>query len=207
MNLIDYLKQHLLDEAHVLAACGIDASRLAHLQAARMAPAPAYRLRAALACDSIFGHHEEEHALSFYGNGMPAWIGAVDRMADETQAFALFAARYLARLATLPLRAQADKFNAGLDSHLRTEWQHFLVGTYGLCARSGLPEDIAAKEAASARIEELLALGDPPRAELTQAVDLLDRSCSLFAPHERARASRHRLVEKVRLCYQIPAPN
>src|SRR5262249_27061224 len=72
---------------------------------------------------------------------------------------------------------------------------------------TGLPEDIADKESAVARIEALLAQPEPDRAALASAVDDLDRASSLFAPHERARSSRHRLVDEVRRRFQIPAPN
>ncbi|RLM48934.1 hypothetical protein DVK02_18430, partial [Halobellus sp. Atlit-31R] len=97
---------------------------------------------------------------------------------------------------------------AGLAAHLREEWSHFLAGTYGLCTRCGLPEDIAAKELAICIIRELTATdnADPDRERLRQAVDLLDLSSSPFAPHERARSSRRRYIDAMRLRFGLPTP-
>jgi hypothetical protein len=117
----------------------------------------------------------------------------------------VFARRYRAALSALPLRTNDPKLNAGIETHLRDEWGHFLSGTYGLCTRSGLPEDIAAKELAICVIKELTAQenADPDRARLAAAVDLLDRASSPFAPHERARSSRHRYVDLMRQRYGL----
>lgn len=204
MDLLDYLNRHFLTRAQLLAASGIDGERLDALSAAGALPRPSYRIRVALECDSFFGSHAEQHALDYYARGYPAWIAALE--ATPLAPFALFARRYRAALAALPLRTDDARLNDGLDAHLEQEWGHFLDGTYGLCTRSGLPEDIAAKELAICVIRELTEPG-PPRdlARLAQAVDLLDRAASGFAPHERARSSRRRHVEAVRARYGLDA--
>jgi hypothetical protein len=189
MELLDYLATHLLTETRLLAATGLDAAALHALQARRMAPQPSYRLHIAVQCDSFFGTHGEAAAVHWYGIGTPAWIGAVQGLDSEDGAEALFARRYLARLHALAPDAQAD---------IKAEWCSFLDGTYGLCTVSGLPEDIAAKEWATATIERLLLEDPAPRDRLRAAVDLLDAASSPFAPHERARSSRQRLVDGVR---------
>jgi hypothetical protein len=73
---------------------------------------------------------------------------------------------------------------------------------------SGLPEEIAAKEVAIAAIRELDAdrnrsQTEADRARLRNAVDLLDRASSPFAPHEVARSSRRRYVDDMRAAYGL----
>jgi hypothetical protein len=193
MDLLTYLDTHLLAEAALLAAAGIDAAALHALQERRMVPQPAYRLALAVRCTSFFGSHEEDCTRRYYAAGTPAWIAAVQALDGEVPARALFERRYLARLHALDPAATAD---------LDAEWHSFLDGTYGLCTKSGLPEDIAAKEWAATTVTRLIAQPAPdPNSDhtaLRAAVDLLDAASSPFAPHERARSSRHRLVDQVR---------
>jgi hypothetical protein len=205
MNLIDYLNHHFLTREQLLARTGIDAARLAALQALGMMPRPSYRLRLDLACDSFFGRHEECHAIDWYAQGYVAWAGLLDALDSPRQAYHVFADRYRRRLAQL---ADQNVCTAGdglaIETHIAAEWGHFLDGTYGLCTRSGLPEDIAAKEAAIAVIRELTSqdggqgLSEEQRRRLAAAVDLLDAASAPFAPHEVARSSRRRYVDAVR---------
>ncbi|WP_338769119.1 DUF6058 family natural product biosynthesis protein [Massilia sp. METH4] len=192
--LLTYLDTHLLDETRLLAATGLDAAALHALQARRMVPQPSYRVRLAVQCESFFGPHAEEATPCYYAVGTPAWIDAVQALGGEDEAYALFARRYTARLRALDPVAQAD---------FAAEWRSFLDGTYGLCTKSGLPEEIAAKEWATAQVARLLAEEEPDRAALAGAVDLLDAASSPFAPHERARSSRHRLVDAVRARFRL----
>jgi hypothetical protein len=189
MELIDYLHTHFLTRAQLLAACATDGARLDALTAAGTMPAPSYRLHVRIDCASYFGDHAEAHALDWYAKGYVEWLRML--LAGEPDPYALFAARYRAALAALPLSG-----TAATDAHLRCEWQHFIAGTYGLCTRSGLPEDIAAKESAIRVIRALTDDGRPlaagERERLARARDVLDRASSLFAPHERARSSRAR---------------
>lgn len=208
MNLLDYLGQHLISRAGLLRACSITDAELTRLQQSGAAPQPSYRLGVRFECASFFGKHQENADMEYYAAGCPAWIDAVragGQPPDE-----IFSSRYRARLAGLQAGGFAsghEKFDAGLDQHLRSEWHYFLDGTYGLCTRSGLPEDIAAKELAVAIIKELTE-GDGKRAltvdgtlRLRRAVDLLDTASAPFAPHEVARSSRRRLVDDMRAAY------
>lgn len=203
MELVDYLNQHFLTRAQLLAAACIDGERLDALIRDGAMPKPSYRLRVSIACDSFFGPHAEEHAVEYYARGHAAWIGALQASAQDP--FGMFARRYREALAALPFRSRAPTLNDGLDAHLRDEWRHFLDGSYGLCTRSGLPEDIAAKELAICVIRESTESGVPDPARLGAAVDLLDRASSPFAPHERLRSSRHRHVDAVRARYGLDA--
>ena len=195
MELIRYLENALYTEEQLLAAGGIDAAGLARLQACALMPQPSYTLRLDIACASFFGAHAEQANVRYYAKGYADWIGTVRALAQEADGFRIFSQRYLARLDNLG--------GTGHQPDLDAEWRHFLDGTYGLCTRSGLPEDIAAKELAVATIKEitateLAALADGERERLSAAIDLLDLASSPFAPHERTRSSRHRLIDQLR---------
>jgi hypothetical protein len=210
MNLIDYLNHYFLTREQLLARCGIDGARLDELQRLGMMPQPSYRLRLELVCDSFFGAHQETHALDWYAHGCVAWAGLLGALEGPRQAFHVFADRYRRRLARLAVEGMLPAADSCADDeHVAAEWRHFLEGTYGVCTRSGLPEDIAEKEAAIAVIRELTEPGarqgtsDAERHRLAAAVDLLDRASAPFAPHEVARSSRHRYVDEVRARYQL----
>jgi hypothetical protein len=208
MNLIDYLNQHFLTREQLLAHAGIDDARLGELQDRGMLPRPSYRLRMDIACDSFFGAHAENHAIDWYAHGTVAWAGLLGTLDGPDQALQVFAGRYRRRLAQLAAEGLlTDDGALASDAHIGSEWRHFLDGTYGLCTRTGLPEDIAAKEAAIVRIRALTELGarqgldEEERRKLADAVDLLDRVSAPFAPHERMRSSRRRWVDEVRAAW------
>ncbi|WP_322400705.1 DUF6058 family natural product biosynthesis protein [Massilia luteola] len=201
MELIAYLHTHFLTRAQLLAACAADGARLDAFTAAGTMPAPSYRLKVRIDCTSYFGAHAADHATDWYARGYVDWLCMLlDGSADP---YALFAARYRAALDAQPLYRTIPAAALAAEPHLRSEWTHFIAGTYGLCTRSGLPEDVAAKELAI-HVIRASTDGDRPLdgAELERlaaAVDLLDRASSPFAPHERSRSSRARYVDALRL--------
>jgi hypothetical protein len=210
MNLIDYLNRYFLTREQLLARTGMAGARLDELQQLGMMPRPSYRLRLDLVCDSFFGRHDEGLAVDWYAQGYAAWAGLLEALDGPDQAYREFAGRYRRRLAQLAkdqLFTEAQELAD--EAHIGAEWRHFLDGTYGLCTRSGLPEDIAAKEAAIVRIRALTAPGAPrgldegERRRLAAAVDLLELASAPFAPHELARSSRRRYVDEVRKAYAL----
>jgi hypothetical protein len=209
MELIDYLDTHFFTQAQLLALADIDTGLLESWQRRRMMPLPSYRLRLDVACDSFFGKHAEQAAADYYPKGAPAWIAALRTLDDEAAAHALFGRRYRERLAQLAASGFAlDAARLGSSGHIAGEWGHFLAGTYGVCTVSGLPEEIAAKEAAIVLIRDLTAntkqaLTDSQRQHLHDAVDLLDNVNAPFAPHEVARSSRRKYVDEVRNAYGL----
>jgi hypothetical protein len=210
MELIRYLERYFLTREQLLAQCAIDAAQLERMQLARLMPQPSYRLRLDLGCGSFFGEHQERHAVDYYATGYNAWLALASTFPDEEAARDVFSQRYRERLANLSCVDCVPRDPAfASEAHLRAEWNAFLDGTYGLCTVSGLPEDIAAKEAAIALIRELAdvipATGEPP-SQLRQAVDLLDSVTPPFAPHEVARSSRRRYVDEIRARFGIMPP-
>ncbi|MGZ3184309.1 MAG: DUF6058 family natural product biosynthesis protein [Telluria sp.] len=193
MDLITYLTTHFLTRAQLLDACAAGDAELAALQDGGKMPRASYRLAVQLDCTSFFGQHHAETSLEFHARGYASWLGILRGGCADP--YAVFCARYRGALEAQPLRTRAARLNEGLEMHLREEWRHFLDGTYGLCTRTGLPEQIAEKELAIAVIQEEMAHGGP---QLRAAVDLLDAASSPFAPHERERSSRERYVNALR---------
>lgn len=209
MELIRYLESRFLTREQLLAHCA--PSTLERLQLARVMPMPSYRVRLDLGCASFFGEHAEQLAVDYYATGYVGWLALAQTLGSEEQARTVFFERYRARvklLATADGLVPADPAFVG-DAHLQAEWKGFLDGTYGACTTSGLPEEIAEKEAAVALIRELTAnaaLDEFQRDRLRRAVNLLDRAASPFAPHEAARSSRRRYVDEVRTAYGFTPP-
>jgi hypothetical protein len=207
MELISYLNSHFFTTEQLLERCGIGLPELEQLQQRRIMPRASYRIRLDIGCDSFFGAHVEQAAVDYYAKGCPAWFTQTAELSDEAQARELFLKRYRIRLAELAASGIAPSDPAFADdAHLDREWHAFLDGIYGACTVSGLPEDIAAKEASIAVIREITERGDVGEtslARLRQAVDMLDSVAAPFAPHETARSSRRRYVDDVRAAYRL----
>jgi hypothetical protein len=206
MELIRYLDLYFFTREQLLARCGIDGAALEDMQRRRTMPLPSYRLRLEIGCDSFFGAHLEHVAADYYAKGCASWFSTAAAM-DEQAACATFVERYKAHLAQLGASGIAPRDPGFANKeHLQAEWKGFLDGTYGLCTVSGLPEDVAAKEAAIAVIREVTEAGrvdGEARELLRKAVDLLDSASAPFAPHEVARSSRRRYVDEMRAAYQL----
>lgn len=209
MELIKYLMANFLTKDELLKLAGVSETLLRKYQQQRIMPKASYRLKLDLDCDSFFGTHGDQYDIEFYSKGYTAWLGFLQSELSESQVYEYFAKRYLQTIEVLNQRghsASDEKLNAKIEEHIKEEWGHFISGTYGLCTKSGLPEDIASKELAIAEINQLTSKQKLEQAELeqlTRAVNLLDSASSLFAPHERDRSSRYRLVDEVRRQYQL----
>jgi hypothetical protein len=212
MTLQDYLSEFFYSRAQLLSAALLPESVFDALQQAGVMPKPSYVIRNNLICSSFFGEHEEATETQYYARQYVQWLGLLKTTADLDAVSSIFRTRYrnaIDRLLSRGFTTRSEKVTTGLDAHIDSEWTHFIRGTYGVCTKSGLPEDIAAKEIAVIIISELLGIdadgpGDPGfRKRLGDAVDLLDDASSDFAPHEHERSSRTRLVDQVRAKYRL----
>lgn len=211
MELITYLNKYYLTKDELLEGAKISAEQFTEYQRAGVMPKCSYTLTLDLASESFFGPHQEKQTIEYYARGYLAWLGMLQATENKEAPYVLFSQRYEAAINALKEQGhQSDnaKVNQGLEKHIQEEWGYFIDGIYGLCTKTGLPEDIAAKELAIIQIEGLITnteLDDTQRTKLENAVNLLDKVSSLFAPHERQRSSRHRLIDEVRRKYQFQA--
>ncbi len=212
MDLTTYLHRHFYTRDQLLALAQPSSADFDRYQTNNVMPAPSYSVTGTLVCHSFFGEHQTPVTTEFYAKGYVDWLNQLPSFDTPTQVKAWFKERYRTRLAQR--RAEGyqvshPKLTTELTAHLENEWTHFLAGTYGLCTTSGLPEDIADKEAAVTIIEAWLqqpAHQQTDKTALRQAVDLLDNASAPFAPHERKRSTRHRLIDEVRRTYGLTAP-
>ncbi|WP_223671055.1 DUF6058 family natural product biosynthesis protein [Kangiella shandongensis] len=209
MELIHYLNSHFFTLQELLDNTKITEQDFRDYQDNEVMPKASYKLDVDVRSDSFFGLHEETHCIEYYAKGYASWLGIVHSLNDSELIYDVFSTRYekaIAELKSAHHLSSDPKINANLAKHIREEWQHFIQGIYGLCTVSGLPEDIAAKEFAILQINELSSqdkLTDDEMSQLERAVNLLDKASSAFAPHERQRSSRYRLVDETRRKFKL----
>ncbi|MCO1335489.1 DUF6058 family natural product biosynthesis protein [Microbulbifer sp. OS29] len=209
MELVNYLNKHFLTREQLIQATQISEQQLQGYQSEGVMPKPSYQLNIQLNCNSFLGPHNQKQDTEYYAKGYCSWIGAIKVTANLEAIYRHFYDRYTAKLTqlhNLGYESNNPKLSSGIDEHIGEEWGYFIQGTYGLCTRSGLPEDIAAKELATMEINKLLEYDNLSQQQIQQLnyfVDLLDAHSSLFAPHERIKSSRHRLIDHVRQDFNL----
>ncbi|TQV81536.1 DUF6058 family natural product biosynthesis protein [Aliikangiella coralliicola] len=209
MDLIQYLNQNFYTREQLLDLSKVDSKVFQELQSKGIMPQCSYRLTSQLCCDSFFGEHTESYSTEYYAKGYTSWLGILVTLRNTDDAYSIFKERYELKISSLfqaGFLSQNSKVNSELNSHIKEEWKHFIDGVYGLCTKSGLPEDIASKELSILIINQLLEsekLTDKELKQLTDAVNLLDSASSMFAPHERIKSSRRRLVDDVRRRFKL----
>lgn len=219
MDLLSYLQTGFYLKPELLTSTQITDEEFSNWQSAGAMPKASYVVNMRLDSKSFFGDYAESATFEYYAKGYVSWIGDLKMNGgDPVAAFRSFSERYAARAEWLFLNGIApEKFKSKngsldsklLDAHIRKEWDSFLAGIYGLCTKSGLPEDIADKELAVSLIDEVTSnqtkekLTSEELEILIRAVALLDRASSSFAPHERERSSRQRCVIGVRKRYGL----
>lgn len=210
MELIKYLNDNFLTRDELLQQAKIKEMVFQDYQSSELMPAASYLLKLDLQSDSFFGEHKEQIQVEYYAKGYTSWLGIIRSLSDKERIYNEFSTRYenaVKRLKTLGFRTENPKMNTKLQAHIFEEWDYFIRGVYGLCTKSGLPEDIASKEFAVILINELSEKDSLDLDEtkcLIRAVNLLDDASSLFAPHERLQSSRHRLVDEIRRKFSLP---
>jgi len=211
VELIKYLNDHYFTKQELLEVSKVTEKMLRTYQENKVMPKCSYKLKLNLECESFFGLHGDKQEIEYYAKGYSSWLAIAQQLGSTEAVYSVFSNRYKAALATLHEQGHVSsdvKITSGLNTHIKEEWSYFLDGVYGLCTKSGLPEDIAAKELSILEINALSeqeTLSIEQHRQLVRAVNLLDSASSLFAPHERLRSSRHRLVDEVRRRYQLPS--
>ncbi len=210
MELIKFLNDNFFTKQELLDVSKATEQELTQYQVQGVMPKCSYRLSLTVSCDSFFGLHTDDQEIEYYAKGYSSWLVIVQSLQTTENIYSVFRSRYIQTIDSLKGLGHTSsdlKINSDIESHVKEEWGHFLNGIYGLCTKSGLPEDIAAKEFAIIEINEL-SIADELTTEqilkLTNAVNLLDKASSLFAPHERLKSSRQRLINETRLKYKLP---
>lgn len=209
MELIKYLNDKFFTKQELLEISKVSERDFSKYQENRVMPTCSYKLCLNLESDSFFGLHKSEQEIEYYAKGYASWLAIIQSVDSMDVVYSIFVKRYKAAIEYLRDKGHSSgsvKLNSELDDHIEQEWKYFLDGVYGLCTKSGLPEDIAAKEFSIIEINELLELNELDKEQLENlalAVNLLDSVSSLFAPHERLQSSRHRLVNEVRRKYRL----
>jgi len=211
VELIKYLNTHFYTKQELLNITKISEHAFSTYQANNLMPQCSYKLNLTMQCDSFFGLHNENQAIEYYAKGYVSWLTLITTCESSDAVYVIFEQRYKKAIDVLRKQGHTSnhpKLSLNIDNHIKEEWTHFLAGIYGLCTQSGLPEDIAAKELSIIEINELNEMSDLTAEQLDKlkrAVNLLDAASSLFAPHERLRSSRHRLVDEIRREYKLSA--
>lgn len=209
MELTHYLNKNFLSKEQLLDATKVTKKEFRLYQKQGVMPKHSYRINLTLECDSFFGPYLENQAIEYYAKGYCSWLAIIQSLKTTDAIYEVFYQRYaneIERLKTFGHHADSEKLNTDFDLHVQEEWLHFINGIYGVCTKSGLPEDIAAKEFAIIEIHELTVaenLTPPELMRLTKAVNLLDETSMPFAPHEYQKSSRYRLVDEVRRKYSL----
>jgi len=208
MDLINYLNENYYSKQQLLDLAKISESELLYLQEKKVMPTCSYKLTLNYSSYSFFGEYSNENEIEYYAKGYLSWIGMLKATTELESIFSIFSQRYSKSISDLKNAGYTSsnaKLNSDFDSHIMNEWEHFLNGIYGLCTKSGLPEDIAGKELAVLQISEMLEQKKEKidLVQLANAVNLLDKSSAMFAPHERIKSSRHRLIDEVRREYKL----
>ncbi|NQZ90262.1 MAG: hypothetical protein HRT54_22080 [Colwellia sp.] len=209
LELIKYLNDNFFTKQELLNVTKIQQQTLLDYQELKVMPKCSYKLNIDLQSDSVFGLYNEEQEIEYYAKGYASWLATIESIKPPETGYSVFSERYKVAINTLKedgYTTSSSKVTTELNQHIKEEWSHFINGVYGLCTKSGLPEDIAAKELAVIIITELSEINELSADEmtkLTSAVNLLDKASSLFAPHERLRSSRHRLVNETRRKYML----
>jgi hypothetical protein len=214
VELITYLNEYFFTKQQLLEISKVSEQDMFEYQEKGVMPKCSYKLTLNLASDSFLGSHQAAQTIEYYAKGYSSWLAIIQSLNCAEDIQGVFVKRYKAAIEKLKEQGHASndpKINAGFDQHIEQEWGYFLEGVYGLCTKSGLPEDIAAKEFAIIEIDALseqtqleeAQLNEAQLNQLTKAVNRLDSASSFFAPHERLKSSRHRLVNEIRRKYRL----
>ena len=209
MELIKYLNDNYYTKSELLHLAKVSEPDFIAFQEKEIMPLCSYRLNLDVDCYSFFGRYQEKSEIEYYPKGYSSWLGIILVLKTFEQVYSVFSQRYISALESL--KGQGYVLNialtkSNLECQIKKEWKSFLDGIYGLCTKSGLPEDIVAKELAVLEINEICqsnTLSKNQIEKLIKHINLLDLASSMFAPHERFTSSRQRLITEICRKYKL----
>lgn len=215
--LLNYLTKNFYEEAVFLKAAQIGIEELQWLTQNRQMPKPSYVLENEADSVSFICNFEEKETYRFHLKNHIQWINSLKslHLDTENRAKSYFQSRYnnavelffSGTLGTGLIQIEPRMTEAFDETKFNATWQYFLDGVYGVCTRSGMPENIFLKQVYAMFIDfftEKFTAHDMPtehRETLMIVVNLLDEVESDFASHEVHETSRQRCILDVRKKY------
>jgi hypothetical protein len=225
MNALDrYLNDYFFNAEQLASSCGITAAELAQLIDEQLVPAASYVVSASsLVRSYVFGAMTAEGSTdgAYFHPSTSVWVaqalrviaqsGRAEARAVVQRQFTENLARALAELDRSTWRLH-DAFaddgtvrEAALAARIALIWEHFLMGTFGLCvANPDSERAIARKEILQEKLSALTDNGKRERFTADEAlgmlalIDAFAESAMPFSPIEYPISSRKRLVEDLR---------
>lgn len=213
--LLNYLYEHYYERSVFCAAANIDSKSLDELETANLVPKASYILEVELLAKSFVAEHQEVQKYQFYLKSQLEWLAQIAGKSISTQnaaqhyfetQYGLAIERFLTTQLGQKIVAIYPQSAWGLSDYSET-WQHFLNGTYGLCTRTGLPNEIFLKHIYIRFIEFVTQANRPNKIKpnllnlLGEAVVVLDKVESDFAPYEVEKSSRQKCIINVKKDY------
>lgn len=224
-----YVAAHCVPAGELAARVGVSPARLAELDAAKVLPAPTYRVgrRSVISAIRALGEPEAD-AAGWYGVAVVDWLRRAATLLETTPPGWLKEAMadWLAQDLRAELQAQAadaaafgwaEMFGAdgacGLKAvrgYVDGEWRGWMLGGWAVCLRRFDGRHLAVKEIERRRIAALTGQGGKPllepgeRLAVVDAMRRLDAVLLPFAPHERPHGTPGIFLDEPARRYGLP---
>lgn len=216
-ELKDYLSENYCTLEELSINLNLSASEIMHWVKCQCIPERSYEIVETKTVNSVFGEYQlSNHSILYFNKNIIFLIEKISRLSSTysvEQISAMqkkdFFVRYKQQLMNLGLNkyrpelldAKENINEEKLIELIDREWQSYCKGIYGLCTNTMQPEQIVIKEAMINYIKlltnqctkETLSLFETN--ELTAAIQQLEETLPLFAPHERKGSSRYLWLE------------
>ncbi|MFZ6676892.1 DUF6058 family natural product biosynthesis protein [Undibacterium sp. Tian12W] len=225
MSALDlYLKKHYLNKAQFAAACLCKETDIDALIQAQLLAAPSYVVTDnAKIHSAVFGEMDADNtsAGAYFHPANAVWYTLALQLIDEHGLNAApailkenFIRDFIAALTDMHhstwrlddcFTADDQPIVSGLMQRAEFSWQHFLLGTFGLCVAHPVSVSaIVRKEILQEKLSHLTGNGNKENftsveaKELLSVVDAFAETAMWFSPAEYPRCSRKRLVDDLR---------
>lgn len=225
MSALDlYLKKHYLNKAQFAAACLCTDADIDALIQAQLLPAPSYVVTDDAKIQSaVFGEMDADNtnAGAYFHPANVVWytlaLQLINQHGRDVAPAMLkenFIRDFIAALTDMHhstwrlddcFTGDNQPVVSGLMQRAEFSWQHFLLGTFGLCVAHPVSVSaIVRKEILQEKLSHLTDNGNKENftsagaKELLPIVDAFAEAAMWFSPAEYARSSRKRLVEDLR---------
>ncbi len=229
MSALDlYLKKYYLNKAQFAQACQCTEADIDALIQAQLLPAPSYVVTGhatihATIMSAVFGEMPAENtsAGEYFHPANVSWFTSAMQLIDKHGKDAApamlkqnFINDFIDGLTSMHhstwrlddcFTADNQPITAGLVQRAEFSWQHFLLGTFGLCVANPVSVPaIVSKEILQEKLAHLTDNGNKEKfsvaeaRELLPVVDAFAEAAMWFSPAEYPRCSRKRLVDDMR---------